>query len=191
MAPHDPTMFSRRPAGAGEVGELRGNCPKSLLSALDALAMARNLDRTAYVNQVLDAHVADEVHKASVLVRTLRAIHSSRTISEGHRNDRSAYKAGECFRHPHQDICSAAAAQPQQCPPTQGQPVFPGDQAAGSVAHATHQQGGDMSIALMTLTWQTALPLNQKAALLALSDWANDEGASLHPSIYALSERLT
>lgn len=47
-----------------------------------------------------------------------------------------------------------------------------------------------MSIALMTLTWQTALPLNQKAALLALSDWANDEGASLHPSIYALSERL-
>lgn len=48
-----------------------------------------------------------------------------------------------------------------------------------------------MSIALMTLTWQTALPLNQKAALLALSDWANDDGASLHPSIYALSERLT
>ena len=74
MAPHDPTMFSRRPVGAtaGEIGELRGNCPKSLLSALDALAMARNLDRTAYVNQVLDAHVADEVHKASVLVRTLR-----------------------------------------------------------------------------------------------------------------------
>ncbi|WP_284214453.1 hypothetical protein [Comamonas jiangduensis] len=72
MAPHESPMFSRRPAGAGEVGELRGNCPKSLLSALDALAMARNLDRTAYVNQVLDAHVADEVHKASVLVRTLR-----------------------------------------------------------------------------------------------------------------------
>lgn len=48
-----------------------------------------------------------------------------------------------------------------------------------------------MSIQLMTLTWQTALPLNQKAALLALSDWANDDGASLHPSIYALSERLT
>lgn len=74
MAPNDGPMFSRRaPAGtAGEIGELRGNCPKSLLSALDALAMARNLDRTAYVNQVLDAHVADEVHKASVLVRTLR-----------------------------------------------------------------------------------------------------------------------
>lgn len=48
-----------------------------------------------------------------------------------------------------------------------------------------------MSIHLMTLSWQTALPLNQKAVLLALSDWANDEGASLHPSIYALSERLS
>ena len=48
-----------------------------------------------------------------------------------------------------------------------------------------------MSIALMTMAWQTALPLNQKTALLALSDWANDDGASLHPSIYALSERLT
>lgn len=70
MAPHDSPMFSRRTAG--EVGELRGNCPKPLLAALDALAMARNLDRTAYVNQLLETHVADEVHKASVLVRTLR-----------------------------------------------------------------------------------------------------------------------
>lgn len=74
MAPYNTSMPSRRPAAgtAGEVGELRGNCPKALLSALDALAMARNLDRTAYVNQVLESHVAEEVHKASVLVRTLR-----------------------------------------------------------------------------------------------------------------------
>lgn len=43
----------------------------------------------------------------------------------------------------------------------------------------------------MTLTWQTALPLNHKAALLAMSDWANDDGSSLHPSIYAVAERLT
>jgi hypothetical protein len=48
-----------------------------------------------------------------------------------------------------------------------------------------------MSIALMSLAWQTALPLNHKAALLAMSDWANDDGASLHPSIYAVAERLT
>ena len=70
MAPSE-SMFSRRLPG-GETGELRGNCPKPLLAALDALAMARNMDRTAYVNQLLEAHVADEVHKASVLVRTLR-----------------------------------------------------------------------------------------------------------------------
>lgn len=43
----------------------------------------------------------------------------------------------------------------------------------------------------MSLTWQTALPLNHKAALLAMSDWANDDGASLHPSIYAVAERLS
>ena len=48
-----------------------------------------------------------------------------------------------------------------------------------------------MSIALMTIAWQTALPLNQKAALLAMADWANDNGTSIHPSIFALSERLT
>lgn len=48
-----------------------------------------------------------------------------------------------------------------------------------------------MSINLMTLAWQTALPINHKAALLAMADWANDEGASLHPSIYAVAERLT
>lgn len=48
-----------------------------------------------------------------------------------------------------------------------------------------------MSIALMTLAWQTALPINHKAVLLAMADWANDDGASLHPSIYAVAERLT
>jgi len=48
-----------------------------------------------------------------------------------------------------------------------------------------------MSISLMSLVWQTGLPLNQKAALLALADWANDRGGSIHPSIYTISERLT
>lgn len=47
-----------------------------------------------------------------------------------------------------------------------------------------------MSIALMTLTWQTALPLNQKAALLALSDWANDEGVC-SPTVQMLATRLS
>lgn len=52
--------------------ELRGQCPGHIVAALDALAMARGMDRTAYVNGVLGAHVAEEVNRASVLVRTLR-----------------------------------------------------------------------------------------------------------------------
>jgi hypothetical protein len=43
----------------------------------------------------------------------------------------------------------------------------------------------------MSLTWQTALPINHKSALLAMCDWANDDGSSVHPSIYAVAERLT
>lgn len=52
--------------------ELRGQCPSHIVAALDALAMARGLDRNAYVNSVLSAHVQEEVDRASVLVRTLR-----------------------------------------------------------------------------------------------------------------------
>lgn len=69
MSPPHP---SNSRAANPEIGELRGNCPKPLLSALDALAMARGMDRTSYVNSILSGHVEDEVHKASVLVRTLR-----------------------------------------------------------------------------------------------------------------------
>lgn len=58
--------------GSGQSMELRGLCPSHIVAALDALAMARGLDRTAYINQVLSSHVQEEVHKASVLVRTLR-----------------------------------------------------------------------------------------------------------------------
>lgn len=52
--------------------ELRGQCPSHIVAALDALAMARGLDRNAYVNSILSAHVQEEVDRASVLVRTLR-----------------------------------------------------------------------------------------------------------------------
>jgi len=52
--------------------ELRGQCPTNIVAALDALAMARGMDRNAYVNQVLVAHVEVEVHNASVLVRAMR-----------------------------------------------------------------------------------------------------------------------
>lgn len=48
-----------------------------------------------------------------------------------------------------------------------------------------------MSVTLMALSWKTALPMNAKMALLALSDWANDEGGNIHPSIYSLAEKLS
>lgn len=43
----------------------------------------------------------------------------------------------------------------------------------------------------MTLAWKTALPASQKMALLAMCDWANDEGGSLHPSISRVAERVS
>ncbi len=66
-------MFARgRSTATSTAMELRGQCPSHIVAALDALAMARGLDRNAYVNSVLSAHVQEEVDRASVLVRTLR-----------------------------------------------------------------------------------------------------------------------
>lgn len=48
-----------------------------------------------------------------------------------------------------------------------------------------------MSIALMTMARKTALPTNLKFALMALADWADDNGSSCWPSVYELSEYLT
>lgn len=48
-----------------------------------------------------------------------------------------------------------------------------------------------MSISLMSLAWKTNLPVSQKMALLAMCDWANDEGGSLHPSIARIAERIS
>ncbi len=48
-----------------------------------------------------------------------------------------------------------------------------------------------MSIALMTLARKTALPTNAKFALMALADWADDNGINCYPSVYELSEYMT
>lgn len=47
-----------------------------------------------------------------------------------------------------------------------------------------------MSIALMTAAWRINLPSNHKLAMLALCDWANDSGDSLHPSMRAIAQRV-
>ena len=48
-----------------------------------------------------------------------------------------------------------------------------------------------MSISLMTMARKTALSTNSKFALMALADWADDNGANCYPSVYELSEYLT
>lgn len=52
--------------------ELRGMCPFDLAQALDAIAMAKGLDRNAYVVQVLTNEVTRYLHEASVATRVLR-----------------------------------------------------------------------------------------------------------------------
>lgn len=48
-----------------------------------------------------------------------------------------------------------------------------------------------MSIKLMTLARMTALPTNAKFVLMALADWADDNGINCYPSVYELAEYMT
>lgn len=43
----------------------------------------------------------------------------------------------------------------------------------------------------MSMAWRVSLQTSHKMALLALCDWANDEGGSLHPSIRRVAERIS
>lgn len=57
---------------ANEKTELRGLCPTALVQALDAFAHAEGMDRTAYINMILDEHCKVVAHKSIVLTRMLR-----------------------------------------------------------------------------------------------------------------------
>ena len=57
---------------AAEKTELRGLASTELVQALDALAHAEGVERTVYVNRVLDAHVRDFCHKQMLVTRMLR-----------------------------------------------------------------------------------------------------------------------
>ena len=52
---------------AGESKELRGDAPLELVQALDALALAVDMNRHAYRVRVLNEHVGKELHRLSVL----------------------------------------------------------------------------------------------------------------------------
>ena len=52
--------------------ELRGLAPADLVRALDAIALAKGLDRNAYVNQVLELHVRSYLDELTVVTSMLR-----------------------------------------------------------------------------------------------------------------------
>ena len=56
----------------GDTKELRGDAPADLVRALDALALARDMSRNAYVLKILDEHVKFECHRINLQVAMLR-----------------------------------------------------------------------------------------------------------------------
>lgn len=57
---------------AAEKVELRGMASADLVSALDAIAISRDMDRTALVNQELTRFVKRVGHEATLLMRMAR-----------------------------------------------------------------------------------------------------------------------
>lgn len=57
---------------SADTKELRGLAPADLVRALDAIALAKGLDRTEYVNQVLGAHVKSYLEELTVVTQMLR-----------------------------------------------------------------------------------------------------------------------
>lgn len=68
----DNDVVFARTAAAGDKVELRGLAPAALAQALDALAMADGKDRNTYVVDVLNEHVAKEIHKTILRTRMLK-----------------------------------------------------------------------------------------------------------------------
>ena len=52
--------------------ELRGEAPADLVRALDAIALAKGQNRTAYINDVLEAHVKVYLAELTVVTNMLR-----------------------------------------------------------------------------------------------------------------------
>lgn len=55
-----------------EKTELRGMAPPELVAALDAIALSRDMDRTALVNSILTKYVKQVAHEMNVLHRMAR-----------------------------------------------------------------------------------------------------------------------
>ena len=57
---------------SGDKVELRGLCPLELAQALDAIAMAKGMERHAYIEAVLMNEVMKVGHEAMVIARCLQ-----------------------------------------------------------------------------------------------------------------------
>ena len=58
---------------ATDKSELRQLAPTHLLQALDAIAMAKGMERHAYIEAVLTAEAKKVAHEASVITRCLQS----------------------------------------------------------------------------------------------------------------------
>ena len=73
---------------APEQKELRGLADANLVRALDAIALAKGLDRNAYVNQVLDAHVKSYTAELTVVSNMLMGNpYLTESARKGHGHD--------------------------------------------------------------------------------------------------------
>mgnify|MGYP000117180552 CR=1 FL=1 len=71
---------------SADTKELRGDAPTELVTALDALALAKDLTRHAYVVEVLSAHVNRELLRHIVETNALRGNPLLAALSR-HRSD--------------------------------------------------------------------------------------------------------
>lgn len=49
--------------------ELRGDCPRITINVLDAVSMARDMTRTALVNEILGEWAKKKLHESSLIQR--------------------------------------------------------------------------------------------------------------------------
>ncbi len=56
-------------ARSGGTVELRGECPREIINVLDAVSMARDITRTALVNEILGEFTKKKLHESSLVLR--------------------------------------------------------------------------------------------------------------------------
>lgn len=76
---NDIPAFARSEANTTE---LRGDCPRHTVNVLDAVSLARNINRNALVNEILGKWAKERAHEAS-LVQKLAGFNPDTAESSG------------------------------------------------------------------------------------------------------------